>query len=101
MIKPGIGDIVEIEWLDSGMGSEGVEGQHAARLKFGLTFGRVAFVGRDPELCARMCRERHKCEYVELVMCTNGEGDERADLAGIWWESVTRWKRLINRRTSK
>lgn len=90
-----VGENVIVTWLDSGMGATDKPGKHNASLVFNTTHGRVSYFGVDPTNHQRMCTpKRCRCTYLELEMCSAGESDERADLAGIWGESIIEVKRV-------
>ena len=86
---PKVGDVVEVDWVDSGMYQTGEPGSPTvANLKVSTAWGKVARVG----VCAELAARAPEADAVTLFVAHDSAGldDETSHVSGIWWTSVQR-----------
>jgi len=86
---PQVGDVGEVDWIDSGMYQTGGPGDPStATLKVSTAWGKVARVGACAELAAKAPGADARTIFV--AHDSAGLDDDTSHVSGIWWASVQR-----------
>ena len=83
-----IGEIIEVKWVDSGLGDRSKIRTKTSALEINTTYGILTNVFQDSRLHTIMCKSVCQCKCLELAMDSSGEEDDHSDNAWIWCKAV-------------
>ena len=82
---PKVGDVVEVDWLDSGLSTKGLpDGSHEDSLTVSRCYGRVVKIHDDERLKVPKWMDRTTLWIVH----DGGPKDDHAHLGAVWWPCV-------------